>query len=233
MTVLPHWAVAFPIAKFIRRYSQNMKRFSTLTVVAIALLISACGAPAAPTMQAVDVQNTAVAAAFTMVAETQAAIPTATPLPPTELPTQTPLPTNTPLPLPTSATLAVISSPTTASVSSSNSNSAGTDPCATRVLSAPEGKETTIRIVNTTKLGVTVSLYLNETASKGACGYRSFILAKNNDIVFKDLVQGCYSLWAWSDNAKGKFTSSGYGCINNPDKWTFEVRESNIKFIGP
>jgi Predicted solute binding protein len=167
-----------------------------------------------------------------MVAETQAAIPTATPLPPTEPPTQTPLPTNTPLPLPTSATLAVISSPTTASVSSSN-NSTSTDPCATRVLSAPEGKETTIRIVNTTKLGVTVSLYLNETASKGACGYRSFTIAKNNDIVFKDLVQGCYSLWAWSDNAKGKFTSSGYGCINNPDKWTFEVRESNIKFIGP
>jgi Predicted solute binding protein len=209
-----------------------MKRFSILTVVAIALLISACGAPAAPTMQAIDVQNTAVAAAFTMVAETQAAIPTATPLPPTEPPTQTPLPTNTPLPLPTSATLAVISSPTTASVSSSN-NSTSTDPCATRVLSAPEGKETTIRIVNTTKLGVTVSLYLNETASKGACGYRSFTIAKNNDIVFKDLVQGCYSLWAWSDNAKGKFTSSGYGCINNPDKWTFEVRESNIKFIGP
>jgi len=207
-----------------------MKRFSTLTVAVIAMLISACGAPAAPTMQAVDVQNTAVAAAFTMVAQTQAAIPTSTPLPPTEPPTQTPLPTNTALPLPTSAT--IVASPTAVSVSS-NGNNSGTDPCATRVLSAPEGKETTIRIVNTTKLGVTVSLYLNETVSKGACGYRSFILAKNNDIVFKDLVQGCYSLWAWSDNAKGKFTSSGYGCINNPDKWTFEVRESNIKFVGP
>jgi hypothetical protein len=231
MIASPRWAVAFPIAKFIRRYLHHMKRFSTLTIVVIALLISACGTPAAPTMQAADVQNTAVAAAFTMVAQTQAAIPTSTPLPPTEPPTQTPLPTNTPLPLPTSATLAVISSPTTASVSSSNS--AGTDPCATRVLSAPEGKETTIRIVNTTKLGVTVSLYLNETASKGACGYRSFTLAKNNDIVFTDLVQGCYNLWAWSDNAKGKFTSGGSGCINNPDKWTFEIRESNIKFIGP
>jgi len=207
-----------------------MKRFSTLTVAVIAMLISACGAPAAPTMQAVDVQNTAVAAAFTMVAQTQAAIPTSTPLPPTEPPTQTPLPTNTAPPLPTSAT--IVASPTAVSVSS-NSNNSDTDPCATRVLSAPEGKETTIRIVNTTKLGVTVSLYLNETTSKGACGYRSFILAKNNDIVFKDLVQGCYSLWAWSDNAKGKFTSSGYGCINNPDKWTFEVRESNIKFVGP
>jgi len=206
-----------------------MKRFSPFTVVLIAMLISACGAPAAPTLQANDVQNTAVAAAFTMVAETQAAIPTATPLPPTEPPTQTPLPTDTPLPLPTSATSAVISSPTTASVSSNS----GSDPCATRVLSAPEGKETTIKIVNTTKLGVTVSIYLNETASKGACGYRGYTIAKNDSVVITDLVQGCYNLWAWSDNAKGKFNSSGYGCINNSDKWTFEISESRIKFVGP
>ena len=208
-----------------------MKHFSALTIVVIALLVSACGAPAAPTMQAVDVQNTAVSAAFTMVAQTQAAIPTDTPLPPTETPTQTPLPTETPLPLPTSAT--VISSPTTAAVSNNNNASGGTDPCATRVLSAPEGKETIIRIANTTKLAVTLSIYLNETASKGACGYRGYTIGKNDDVVITDLVQGCYNLWAWSENAKGKFYSSGYGCINNSDKWTFEIRESNIKFIGP
>jgi hypothetical protein len=51
--------------------------------------------------------------------------------------------------------------------------------------------------------------------------------------VITDLVQGCYNLWAWSDNAKGKFNSSGYGCINNSDKWTFEISESRIKFVGP
>jgi len=206
-----------------------MKPFSALTLILVAVLISACGTPPAPTMQAVDVQNTAVAAAFTVVAQTQAAIPTATPLPPTDTPTQTPLPTNTPLPLPTSETL--LASPTTAPVS--NNSGGGTDPCTTRVLSHPEGKETTIRVVNTTKLGVTVSMYLNETAGKGACGYRGFTLSKNNDIVFTDLVQGCYNLWAWSENAKGKFYSSGGGCINNPDKWTFEVRENTIKFVGP
>ena len=213
-----------------------MKRFSICTAAVIALLISACGAPPAPTMQAVDVQHTAEAAAFTMVAQTQAAIPTNTPIPPTDTPSQTPLPTNTPLPLPTSATLATVSAvaaaPATVPVSTTAGNS-GADPCLTRVLSDPPGKETTIRVVNTTKLAVLVSMYLNETASKGACGYRSFNLAKNNDIVFTDLVQGCYNLWAWSENAKGKFYSSGGGCINNSDKWTFEIRESNIKFVGP
>jgi hypothetical protein len=209
-----------------------MKPSFALTILVVAVLISACGAPATPTMQAVDVQNTAVAAAFTMVAQTQEAIPTNTPLPPTETLTETPLPTNTPLPLPTSATLvSALASPTTAAAS--NNSGGGTDPCATRVLSKPEGKETTIRIVNTTKLAVTLSIYLNETPSKGACGYRGYTIGKNDDVVITDLVQGCYNLWAWSENAKGKFYSTGYGCINNSDKWTFEVHENAIKFVGP
>ena len=202
-----------------------MKRFSTLTVVvAITMIISACGAEPAPTINAVDVQSTAVAAAFTMVAETQAAVPTATPLPPTETPTQTPLSTNTPVQLPT---LEV--TPTTAAVV----NTPGGDPCATRVLSAPKGRETKIRIVNTTKTAVTVSIYLNETAGQGECGYRSYNIAKNNDVVITDLVQGCYNLWAWANDPKEAFNSSGYGCINNSDKWTFEVNTATVKFVGP
>lgn len=207
-----------------------MKRFSTLTtVILLTLIIGACAPQAVPTINPVDVQNTAVAAAFTMVAETQAAIPTATPLPPTDTPTATVAVTDTPLALPT---LDVTLTPTTASVSSGgNSN---VDPCANRVLGgSPKGKETKIRIVNTTKVAVTVSLYLNETAAHGECGYRGYNLAKNNDVVITDLVQGCYNLWAWSDDPKGKFNSSGAGCINNPDKWTFEINTATIKFVGP
>ena len=208
-----------------------MKRLSILAVVAFTLIISACGAPAAPTVNPVDIQHTAEAAAFTMVAETQAAVPTATPLPPTETPTETPAATNTSLPLPTlDLTLAPTTAPTTAPASNS---SGGTDPCATRILSPERGKETVIRVVNQTRVTVTVSMYLNETAAHGECGYRGFTLSKNNDIVYNDLVQGCYNLWAWSDDPKGKFRSSGGGCINNPDKWTFEISESNIKFVGP
>ena len=206
----------------------SMKRLSIFTIIVIATLISACGggASAAPTINAVDVQNTANAAAMTMIAQTQAAIPTATPLPPTEAPTQTPLPTDTPLPLPTlDVTLAPTLAPTSAN--------AGGDPCATRVLSPQRGRATIIRVVNTTNVTITVSMYLNETAAHGECGYRGFTLSKNNDIVYDDLVQGCYNLWAWSDDPKGKFSSSGYGCINNPDKWTFEVRSDIIKFTGP
>jgi hypothetical protein len=210
-----------------------MNRFSTLVIVlASTVIISACGTPAVPTVNPVDVQNTAVAAAFTMVAETQAAIPTNTPLPPTETPTQTPQVTNTPLSLPT-LDVTLTATQASAAQGSTVQGGATVDPCSNRVLSAPKGRETIIRIVNTTKVAVTVSLYLNETASHGECGYRGYNLSKNNDVVITDLVQGCYNLWAWSDDPKGKFNSSGSGCINNPDKWTFEISEATVKFVGP
>ena len=206
-----------------------MKKFNILLIFSIlALIASACGAEPVPTISAADVQSTAAAAAFTMVAQTMEAMPTATPMPPTDTPTATPLPTDTPASLPT-----IAGSPTVAAASGGASGAATVDPCSTRVLSAPEGRETIIRIVNTTNVAVTVSMYLNETAGRGACGYRGFTLAKNNDTIYTDLVQGCYNLWAWSDDPNGKFSSSGYGCINNSDKWTFEIDSNSIKFVGP
>lgn len=205
-----------------------MKHLKSISIVfLIALIAGACAPQAAPTMNAADVQSTAVAAAFTMIAQTQAAMPTATPLPPTTTPTNTPLPTDTPVALPTlevTATTAALSAPTTSS---------GADPCANRVLAAsPKGRPTTILIANTTKHEVTVSLYLNETASHGECGYRSYVIKKNGGTTITDLVQGCYNLWAWS-NSGSNVNASGGGCINNPDKWTFEIREGTIKFVGP
>ena len=202
-----------------------MKHLSILTVIITTLIITACGAPAAPTVNAADVQHTAEAAAFTMVAETLAAVPTETPLPPTETPTETPLATDTPLPSPTlDVTLTSTSAPV--------SNATG-DPCNRTLAGSPRGRETVIRIVNTTRSLVKVSLYLSETAAHGECGYRGYELSRNNDVVITDLVQGCYSLLAWSDDPRGKFHSTGGGCINNPDKWTFEISANNIKFVGP
>ena len=67
-----------------------MKKLITISML-VAVLLTACGPKATPTMNPADVQATAFAAASTMVALTQAAIPTATPIPPTETPV--PLPT--------------------------------------------------------------------------------------------------------------------------------------------
>ena len=199
-----------------------MKHITLISLIFIlAITISACGAQPVPTINAADVQHTAEAAAFTMVAQTQEAIPTATP---TEIPTNTPLPTDTPAVSPTVATLGA----TVPTIAPTSSN---TDPCATRVLSySPKGRDTIIRIANLTRAQVTVSVYLNETAGAGECGYRSYTLSKNGDVVITDLVQGCYNLWAWSSDNKVHVNASGFGCLNNSDKWTFEISENSIKF---
>ncbi|MBV6452037.1 MAG: hypothetical protein MHPDNHAH_02787 [Anaerolineales bacterium] len=190
-----------------------------LILTVVAGLIAACGGmPAVPTISVEEVQGTAVSAALTIVAQTQAAIPTNTPVPPTETPTSTPAPTDTPFETPT---FPVVPTNTLAS--------AGGDYCATRVLGSPKGNGTTIKIQNSTKWPVNVSLYLNKTALD-ECGYRAYSLGKNGSVVITDLVYGCYNLWAWSTDPKKSFNSAGYGCINNPDKWTFEIREDTIKF---
>lgn len=200
-----------------------MKHLSTLTIlIVIAMIIGACGAEPPPTVNPADVAGTAQAAALTIVAQTQAAIPTNTIPPPTDTPTQTAIATNTQLVLPTQE-VSLLPSPTTAA----------TDPCATRVIGKPKGKETIIRIWNNTKTPITVSLYLNETEGHGECGYRSYNLAKNADVLITDLVYGCYNLWAWNSSGKPNFNSRGYGCVNNPDKWTFEVNTATIVFTGP
>jgi len=194
-------------------------------ILILALTVSACGAQPVPTVSPADIQHTAEAAAFTIVAQTQEAIPTSTPIPPTDTPTNTPAVTDTPLALPTLAVSATVLAPT---------SSTGADPCATRTLShAPRGRSTIIRIANLTRVPMTVSLYLNETAGAGECGYRSYTIARASDVVISDLVQGCYNLWAWSNENSNPINVSGYGCINNADKWTFEIRDSMIKFTGP
>ncbi|MGE5775891.1 MAG: hypothetical protein ACM33V_06700 [Chloroflexota bacterium] len=203
-----------------------MKHFSTFVIITVvALVVSACGAePAAPTLSSADIAGTAQAAALTMIAQTQAAIPTNTPPPPTETASPTLPATNTPLPLPTQDLS--IPLPTDTKAPSG-------DPCDTRQLAPKKGKSTIIRIWNSTKTPVTVSIYLNETKGHGECGYRSYNLAKNADVVITDLVYGCYNLWAWNTSGKPNFNSGGYGCINNPDKWTFIIGTATIKFNGP
>ena len=75
-----------------------MKRNALILGVVFSLLATACGAQATPTANPVDIQHTAEAAAFTMVAQTQESLPSATPLPPTNTPIPTIVATNTPLP---------------------------------------------------------------------------------------------------------------------------------------
>lgn len=209
-----------------------MKRFTILSLVmAFTMIISACGAaaPSEPTVSPEQIQSTAVAAALTIVAETQAAIPTNTPVPPTDTPipaTNTPLPTDTPIALPT------LDAPTLAPTTASNNN-AGGDPCNAPLPGTIDGHPTKIRIRNMTKGTLVGSIYLNKTPF-GECGYRGFNLGKNDALTYTDLVQGCYNVSVFVNGNEGKDSKAfGYGCINNPDLWSFDVYAEKVQFNGP
>ena len=203
-----------------------MKYFSILTLVLmIALIISACGArvpQATPTANVLDLQSTMAAAAFTMIAETQSAIPTATPPPPTATFTNTPAPTDTALPLPSSqVTLTPVP----------NSNSGGGDACVNSTLPALlQGETVRIRINNSTTATLALSVYLSQTTPQVVCGYRTYTIASGQSIVLNDLVEGCYTLWAWNPDPEEYFiVTNGTSCIDNSATWVFDISTGSIR----
>ncbi|NJC95774.1 MAG: hypothetical protein C3F07_20210 [Anaerolineales bacterium] len=147
-----------------------MKRGIWITILILSLLLSACGAQAAPTADPADVQNTAVAAAFTVVAQTQAAVPTNTPIPPTATASSTPPPTNTPLPLPTQDSLSAVPTTIPTFTAQAPSNSSGGDPC-NQPLVSWEGPTANLSITNETKPQGDIVLSLYVVTDLGECGY--------------------------------------------------------------
>lgn len=204
-----------------------MKRTLKISILTIlALAISACGGtPAEPTVSPQDIQSTAVAAAFTIVAETQAAIPTNTPVPPTNTLEPTPLPTDTPVPPPTIDPALI---PTFTPLPPT----AGGDPCNKALGSSVSGHPTKIRLTNETKGSLVISLYLNLT-DFGECGYRGYNLEKGGSLTITDLVTGCYNVSVFVTEPNKNSKSFGYGCINNPDLWEFNIRADQVVLAAP
>lgn len=205
-------------------------------MLATILLISACGPEPVPTMSAEDVQGTAVAAAWTMVAETQAAIPTATPVPPTDTPPPTELPTNTvpPLEIPTqSAGLATQPAglATQPVAAQPNATTANTDDCNRPLRSDAPGPTSPIKIINETKAPINISLYLERTVF-GECGYRGYQVPRNGSINI-EFPQGVIYAYAWLLEPVNTTVSGGPWRPNNTDKWEIYIRENNMKMVGP
>lgn len=200
-----------------------MKKIVIVLGLAISLLISACGAGAAavPTTDPINIVNTAQAAAFTMIAQTQAAIPTATF---TETPTETPVPTDTPIPSPTLPPTAM--TPPTAT---SGALSSG-DPCWHPLAADAPGNPATLRIKNKTKGPITVTVYLYQKTVFGECGYRAYDLAKTDSITLT-LVQGNYAVTAWTNNRSK--TAYGSAIITDNHLIDFEVYDDWVKVIYP
>jgi hypothetical protein len=214
-----------------------MKSFSILNRVlvqalaqalVITLIVGACGAPQAtptPIGNAVDIENTMVSEIGTMLAETHAALPTATPSP-TATATSTPPPTNT-FPPPPSLEATFTAIPGGNSGTGVNTG----DPCINKVLPASlEGETIRIRIDNPTRATLMLSVNLQQSGPQSECGYRSYTLAPAQSLVINDLVEGCYTLWAWNPDPDAYFiVTNGTSCLDTSNSWTFDISTSDIK----
>ena len=188
------------------------------TLALLAVLVAACGGqPAEPTLSPDQFQGTAISAAFTMVAETQAAVPTNTPLPPTETPSPTPLPTFTPVPLPTQPI--VLPTATTAS-------SGGGGQCDSLLNLAEAGPQSNVRFENNSGGTVGLSLYMYTPNKFAQCGSHSSnpfpIPAKGSITV--SLPKGQYFAFAWISYPDGdQRESEGYFWVKEADNHLFSV----------
>ena len=203
-----------------------------LSTAGLALVLSAACAPAVPTIDPAQIQASAVAAASTMIAMTQQAMPTETPLPPT------PEPSPTPLPSPTTdrsiPTVLVLSAPTAAPTA------VGGDDCNHLFDVAESGNQRAkLMIVNDTKGPITITIGISSKNAFGQCGYLSWSgIPKGNSITVSVPQTGsgpCYWAYAWINDPKKPSNNgpwSGY-CMNNTDKWTLTVGYNTMKLTPP
>jgi len=201
-----------------------MKTIHALSLaIAITICLSACNTQAAPTVDTLSIQNTAIAIAYTMAAETYTAIPTFTIIPLTETLTQIPSPTSTPVILATKTPKPTVTV-TTNPLASGGGNSY---PCNLPLNSISGGSPTKIKIQNDSRTPIAVRLTLNKTPF-GDCGFRDYTLGKVGSLLITDLIQGCYNITILIKDPNNQTMLTGYGCINNPDKWTFFVKKDSV-----
>jgi hypothetical protein len=197
-----------------------MKQKLIIGTLIVGLMLSGCGAPQAPTLSAADVAGTAQAAAFTIVAETQQAIPTNTPLPPTETASPTPPPTNTTIPSPTVDPLLPTATLTLAPQSAPSTQQ---NDC-NKILSAWTVPTIKILVENETRPKGTLILSLYVETAFGECG---FIPAYGGSFSGPE---GYYSAFALVDGKKDFQTSGGF--LLTGGSWTVVIRNENIVAKG-
>lgn len=199
-----------------------MKQKALMLGALFIFLIGACAPQAAPTASSVDIQHTAEAAAFTMVAQTVEAVPTHTAVPPTETASPTPLPTLTLVPSPTVDPLLATATnmpglPTSVSQSADSSTQ---DNC-NKALTAWAGPTVNFSIVNETKPQGKITLSLYVVTELGECGYLA------------DLSKGPvgqYSAGAFVDGKQSFKVFGGFRITTG--NWKIAVRNDKIVAQG-
>ncbi|RPI96713.1 MAG: hypothetical protein EHM40_00780 [Chloroflexi bacterium] len=212
-----------------------MKRNVLVISVVFVLLVSACGSQATPTVNPADIQSTSQAAALTIVAQTQQALPTLTPVPPTETPSLTPPPTQPSPALPTASTQGAgtqgavstgVVLPTgmpTFTPQSSSGSSNNQDPC-NQPLVSWQGPTVNFTISNQTKPKGTIVLSMYVVTEMGQCGYL---------IITGDSFTGPVGQYSAGAFITGKKNMKSFGSFKiNGGNWKVVVKNDNITASG-
>ena len=211
-----------------------MNRNILLLGVVFILLVSACAPRGTPTADPVDIQHTAEAAAFTMVAETQASVPTATPIPPTETASPTLPPSSTPLPLPTSGTPGLLPTtgaptsvtqqalPTQAPPTSSSGGGSTQDVC-NQALTSWQGPTANFSIANQTQPQGTIVLSMYVVTDLGQCGY----------LITGDSFSGPIGSYSAAAFITGRQNFKAFGSFRITEgNWSIVVKNDSIEARG-
>jgi len=214
----------------------------TMGVVFI-LLVSACAPKSVPTANPVDIQHTAEAAAFTVVAQTQQSLPTATTAPSTDTPAPTLAITDTVPPLPTinfnstpagaSTGIPTVGFPTAsiptftplpAQSSQGSTSSSNTQANCNQPLTSWQGKTANFVIVNQTKPQGTIILSMYVVTQMGQCGYL---------IITGDSFSGPVGQYSAGAFITGKKNMKAFGAFRITEgTWKIAVRNDSIVVLG-
>ena len=191
-------------------------------LIALGILLTACGPKETPTPDPAQVLQTVVAMANTIAAQTQAALPTNTPVPPTATATIAP---------PATATFPVFPTLSVAQPTATLASAGGA--CNSMMAPNPGGPQVYVVIDNQTKGSLTFSLYLNETAF--SCGFVNGIgFIGQGQSVGVTIPEGCYWPSAYVNDPKKPRAHEGpLGCIHGNDKITIQVSYDGIRWVWP
>ena len=170
------------------------QRFLLVISSLIILTFSACGS-AEPTVNPQDQAATAMAEAWLVITQTQAALPTSTPIPPTN----TPEPTFTFAP---TIPILVTNPPAVTAIPTQ-------DQCNQVPPIEPQGAQVNVDFTNQSDGQVNLSLGMNSPNDKKECVTYSFSLGNGRGIVEARILAGCYWGYAWITGSEPSVARTG------------------------
>lgn len=195
--------------------SSQMTRSALILGVVLALVLGACAPQATATADPADIQRTAEAAALTMIAQTVAAVPTATLVPPTATILPTTRPTLTPV---ASATSSLLS---TATQTVATPSAGSTQEDCNKPLTAWQGPTAKLNIANETKPKGEIVLSLWVMTDLGECGYLA------------DLSAGPVGQYSASAYVSGQKNFKVFGSFRiTQGSWKIVIRNESIVAQG-